>query len=157
MSGEKFWETKSLGDMDDRQWEALCDGCARCCLIKLEDEQDGTVYYTDVACALLDLGTCRCTDYTHRQERVSSCVRLSRDRIDDLWMMPPSCAYRRIAEGRGLPDWHHLISGDNQSVLRSGWSIQNMAASETSLPEEPDWEERLAEWPVLDAPATRGR
>lgn len=149
---ERFWETKRLDEMTEPEWEAICDGCARCCLAKLEDEDDGTVYYTDVACKLLDLELCRCRDYANRTSAVPGCIALSPQALDDLWMMPPSCSYRRLAEGRGLPDWHHLLSGDAQTVHAQDWSIKAAAIAETALPESVDLEDRLVEWPVLDEP-----
>lgn len=147
---DRFWETKTLTEMTRSQWEALCDGCAKCCLIKLEDEDDGQVYFTDVACALLDLNGCRCRDYPNRTKRVTACIKLSRDRIDDLWMMPPSCSYRRLHEGRGLPAWHHLISGDAQQVHAEGHSIAGRAFSETDIDDEAALEDRLVSWPALE-------
>lgn len=154
---ERFWETTSLAEMNDAQWEAVCDGCGRCCLIKLQDEEDDTVYYTDIACKLLDLSTCRCTRYAERQYLVGECIKLSKDRLGELWLMPPSCSYRRLAEGRGLPDWHHLLTGRPEAVLQSGFSLRDLAIRESDVPPDTDLEDRLVEWPVLDEPVIPGQ
>lgn len=155
MKAAKFWETKTLGEMSHDEWEAICDGCARCCLIKLEDCDDGTVYFTDIACKLLNVKTCRCTDYPKRVKRVPSCVQLSPERIADLWMMPPSCSYRRMAEGRGLADWHHLICGNRDEVHHQKWSVKEQVTSENLLLGDEDLEDRLVDWPVLDQPVAK--
>jgi len=147
---ERFWEHTALAEMTAEQWEALCDGCGKCCLIKLEDADDGQVYFTDVACRLLDLATCRCGDYANRTDRVPGCIRLSARQLDRLWLMPPSCSYRRLHEGRGLPDWHPLISGDRQRLHREGRSVAGRAVSEGGLEECADLEDRLVSWPALE-------
>lgn len=157
MSDQRFWETKRLDEMTHDEWEAICDGCARCCLVKLEDEDDGTVYYTDVACALLDLQVCRCGDYANRISRVPSCLTLSPSRLDDLWMMPTTCSYRRLAEGKQLPSWHHLIAGDAAEIHERGWSIRDRAISEQEIPADADLEDRLVDWPILNQAITPGR
>lgn len=145
-----FWLAKPLWAFTPEEWEAVCDGCAKCCLLKLEDEDEpDTVYFTDVACRLLDLATCRCTDYANRTARVPGCARLSPDRLDLLSMMPPSCAYRRLAEGRGLPDWHHLVAGDMQAIHAAGRSVHGRVISETEVDDE-TLEERLVDWVYLD-------
>lgn len=131
--------------MSDAEWESLCDGCGRCCLHKLEDEDTGRIYYTDVACRLLDIERCRCRHYVERIDHVPDCVILSRDNLDDLRWMPSTCAYRRLAEGRGLADWHPLVSGEPDSVVRAGISIRGRAVSETDV--SPDAiEERVIRW-----------
>ena len=131
--------------MTDAEWELLCDGCGRCCLHKLEDEDTGRVYYTDVACRLLDIERCRCRHYDERIDHVPDCVVLSRDNLDDLRWMPSTCAYRRLAEGRGLAHWHPLVSGEPDSVVRAGISIRGRAVSETEV--APDAiEERVIRW-----------
>ena len=112
----RFWENGNLAGLDRDQWEAICDGCGKCCLVKLEDEETGEVFYTDLRCRHLDEGNCRCTVYETRRQTVPACIELAPDRLEELWLMPPSCAYRRIAEGRGLPAWHHLVCGDRNLV-----------------------------------------
>jgi uncharacterized cysteine cluster protein YcgN (CxxCxxCC family) len=118
-----FWKTKSLTEMSLEEWESLCDGCGRCCLLKLEDEDTGTILFTDVACRLFDARTCRCRSYANRSEKVADCVRLTPDNIHEIKWMPPSCAYRRLTEGKDLPRWHPLVCGDPEEVVRSGASV----------------------------------
>ena len=111
MMDQPFWRTKALTDMTREEWESLCDGCARCCLVKLEDAHSGEISPTDVACRLLDLESCRCTNYPARMRLVSDCISLSTDNIDALSWLPPTCGYRLIAEGKDLYWWHPLVSG----------------------------------------------
>ena len=125
-----FWKRVPLAAMTPAQWESLCDGCGKCCLHKLEDADTGEVHYTNVACRLLDLGACRCSNYANRKRLVPDCVKLTPQKIDDLHWMPATCAYRLIADGRDLFDWHPLVSGDPQSVHRAGVSIRGRAITE---------------------------
>lgn len=148
MSNAPFWRRKSLAEMTREEWESLCDGCGRCCLIKLQDEDgDGAVDYTDVACRLLDLGTCRCTRYAERRRLVPGCVVLTPgDLLDRLPWMPSTCAYRLLHEGQDLPWWHPLVSGDPEDVHRAGISVRGRVVPETRVEEE-DLEGRIVEWP----------
>ena len=107
-----FWKTKTLEEMSNVEWESLCDGCARCCLEKLEDEDTGKIYFTHVSCKLLDAGLCTCKDYPNRSDKVPDCVRLTPENVRTLNWLPPSCGYRLVAEGRDLYWWHPLISGE---------------------------------------------
>jgi uncharacterized cysteine cluster protein YcgN (CxxCxxCC family) len=142
-----FWRRKSLAEMTSAEWESLCDGCGRCCLNKLEDEDTGRVYYTDVGCRLLDGTTCRCKDYEHRSDEVEDCVQLSPDNVATLKWLPPSCAYRLLAHGRDLYWWHPLVSGDPDSVHVAGVSVRGrVALSETEIDLE-DYEDRIVNWP----------
>lgn len=139
-----FYETKTLHEMTPEEWESLCDGCGKCCVVLLQDEDDDAVYRTNVACRLLDLKAVRCSDYANRHARVPSCVRLSADNIGDLHWMPDSCAYRLLYEGKPLPDWHPLKTGDPDSVARAGISVKGRLVSETQVADE-DLEDHIVE------------
>ena len=145
MSETKFWEAKSLKEMTRAEWESLCNGCARCCLHKLEDEADGEVYYTGVVCRYLDEGACQCTQYERRNELVPNCVWLTPDTAESFAWLPSTCAYRTLAERRPLADWHPLVSGDPMSVHRAGISVQGKCVSETHVPEDA-FEDYIIRW-----------
>ena len=115
-----FWRRKTLDEMTAREWESLCDGCGRCCLMKLEDEDDGTVYATDVGCRLLDRATCRCSDYANRKAKVPDCIKLTPKLARSLAWLPPTCAYRLVANRQDLPWWHPLVSGRPETVVEAG-------------------------------------
>lgn len=117
--------------MTHTEWESLCDGCGRCCLHKLEDDSDGRMYYTRVACELLDISSCRCKDYANRQKTVPDCIQLSVEQAHFFDWLPDTCAYRLLAEGESLPEWHPLITGDPQSVIDAGVSVRHVAISES--------------------------
>ncbi|MDA8232992.1 MAG: YcgN family cysteine cluster protein [Magnetospirillum sp.] len=126
-----FWRSKALAELTPREWESLCDGCGKCCLHKLEDaDADGVYYYTNVACRLLNLGTCRCKDYEGRRSHVPDCVQLTADAVAGLGWLPSSCAYRLLAEGKDLPWWHPLVSGDPETVHSAGISVRGRAIAE---------------------------
>jgi len=127
---ERFWETKSLHEMSRQEWESLCDGCGHCCLIKLEDEDTDEVFVTNVACRLLDIKTCRCRDYEQRVEKVASCLILAPDKPEYFKYLPETCAYRCLAEGRPVPDWHPLLSQQINAACAVGVSVQAYAVSE---------------------------
>lgn len=145
-----FWRRKRLAEMTVVEWESLCDGCAKCCLQKLGDEE-GNVYYTELSCNLLDGQTCRCTNYQNRHELVPECVWLTPEDLDEFDWLPPTCAYRRLAEGRDLPDWHPLKTGRSDSAIQAGYSVCGRSQPVGVIAEE-DWQEHLAEWPLEESP-----
>ena len=138
MTKKPFWETKSLSEMSPDEWESLCDGCGRCCLVRFEDEDTGEVVPTRAACRLFDIDLCRCKDYEHRRDFVPDCIKLTPHEVEHLTWMPTTCAYRRLNEGRGLAPWHPLISGDPASVERAGISVRGQVFSEDILEEVED-------------------
>jgi uncharacterized protein len=127
---QPFWRTVPLAAMTSAQWESLCDGCGKCCLHKLEDADTGDIHFTNVACHLLDLTSCRCANYPHRKKLVPDCVKLTPERIEQLRWMPQTCAYRLVAAGEDLPHWHPLVSGDPDSVHAAGISVRGRVISE---------------------------
>lgn len=127
---KKFWQIKSLRQLNRQEWEQLCDGCAKCCMHKLEDEDSGIIYSTNVVCQHLDIPQCRCRDYEHRSTLVPECVTLDQENLEQVYFMPATCAYRRLAEGKPLPVWHPLVSGSRNSVHDSGHSVRNKVISE---------------------------
>lgn len=144
----RFWETVPLRQMTGKEWEALCDGCGKCCLNKLEDEDTGEVALTCVACRLLDDSTCRCAQYDIRKQFVPECVVLTPDNLDEVaYWMPSTCAYRLLHEGRPLYPWHPLISGTADSVHAAGVSVRGWTVPEFEVPEE-EWEDYIIEEPT---------
>lgn len=138
----RFWELP-LAKLSSEEWEALCDGCGKCCLNKLEFEDTNELAFTRVACKLLDGETCRCMKYETRHRYVPECVTLSRDKIDDIaYWMPETCAYRLRYDNEPLPEWHYLISGSRESVHEAGQSVRGWTVSELDIPEE-DWEDYI--------------
>ncbi len=139
-----FWKEKTLEQMNSQEWENLCDRCAKCCLEKLEDEDTGEILYTNVACRLLDIETCNCSNYLQRQRFVYSCINLTPKKIATLPWLPSTCAYRLIFEGKDLPNWHPLITGDIHSTRKAGISCHGRIISERIVK---DLEAHICDWP----------
>src|ERR1051326_834351 len=143
-----FWRAKRPEQMTEAEWESLCDGCGRCCLVKLEEEETGKIFFTDVGCRMLDQETCRCRDYRHRTERVDDCVRLTPETIAEPGGLPPTCGYRLIAEGKDLYWGHPLVSGDPETVHQAGISVRGkVGASEVDVKDK-DLEDHIVSWPL---------
>jgi uncharacterized cysteine cluster protein YcgN (CxxCxxCC family) len=171
-SAAPFWK-KPLESLTRGQWEALCDGCGRCCLVKLEDEDDGRIHHTSIGCRLLDKKSCQCSDYVGRKAKVPDCIKLTPRRVREIPWLPPTCAYRLVAEGKDLPWWHYLVSGSRETVHKAGVSVRGrVAAMEDEVPFDDVldyivlWPERVpakAKAPPADdpetprPPASRGR
>ena len=135
-----FWKTKSLEDMSAAEWESLCDGCGKCCLSKLQDEDTDEIYWTSVGCRLFDQNTCRCANYAGRLKEVSDCVQLTPANVRTIKWLPSTCAYRLVAAGEDLAAWHPLVSGDGRSVHRAGISVRGkVTALETDLLDDEDY------------------
>jgi len=132
---QAFWKIKSLREMSRSEWESLCDGCGKCCLIKLIDELTDELHFTTVACRLLDCHTCQCGDYENREKLVPDCVVLSPRLVEELQWMPSTCAYRLIHEGKDLYWWHHLVSGRLDTVHEAGVSVRGRGISEREIPD----------------------
>ncbi|WP_396587071.1 YcgN family cysteine cluster protein [Bermanella sp. R86510] len=137
-----FWQTKTLKEMTQQEWESLCDGCAKCCLHKLEDEDTGEVFYTEMVCRYLDRDTCHCTEYERRQELVPHCVWLTPDDVEEFHWLPSTCAYRLVHEGKPLPKWHHLRSGDRKTIHKFNHSMRNKGIPDDKIPEN-EWEDHI--------------
>ena len=158
MTKAPFWQTKSLSEMNPTEWESLCDGCGLCCLVRFETDDDEVVIPTRVHCKLFDSEKCQCSNYGNRKMFVPDCIKLTIENIPNLHWMPLSCAYRRLSEGKTLPKWHHLVSGDRNSVHEAGVSIKGQTVSERSLetPEEAldylayDLLEDRSDWEAFD-------
>ena len=141
---DQFWKRKSLAEMNPAEWESLCDGCGLCCMHKVEDEDSGELFYTNLACKLLDTQTCRCTDYSNRAKLVTDCLKLPADTTEAFEWLPATCAYRLLAFGEELQDWHPLLSGDPNSVHDAGISVRGKVVSEN------DTDEWTVLWKVHD-------
>jgi uncharacterized protein len=145
---EPFWKTKTLAQMTQAEWESLCDGCARCCLNKLEDEDTGKLHFTDVGCRLLDGATCRCRDYPNRLGIVDDCVKLTPQALPEINWLPPSCGYRLVNEGKDLYWWHPLVSGDPETVHIAGVSVRGrMSGTEQEISDN-QLEDHIVRWPM---------
>lgn len=156
MQDKPFWETKPLAEMTKREFESICDGCARCCLSKIEDADTGVVHYTDVACKLLDAEACRCRDYGHRRRRVPDCLKITPKTAKTWKWLPPTCGYRLLAEGRKLYWWHPLVSGDPETVHIAGISVRGKTAGSEEDFSDDEMAHRLVAWPRQLPPAARG-
>ncbi len=140
-----FWKHYRLHELNPLEWEALCDGCGLCCLVKLEDEDTGKVVYTKVACQLLDCETGKCSNYEQRHRFVPDCIQLTADTVQQMYWLPQSCAYKRLAHGRPLPTWHYLNTGSRQSVIDAKKSVAGRCISEQSIHED-DLENHVVKW-----------
>ena len=143
LDSKPYWKTVPLTEMTREQWESLCDGCAKCCLQKLEDEDTGEIHFTNIVCDLLDLENCRCTHYSERSVLIPSCVTLTMADLEDPYWLPSTCAYRLLAEGQDLPQWHPLVSGSSRTVETSGNCIRGKVVRESDADE---WEFHLIDW-----------
>lgn len=142
----RYWETTALEDMTQQQWEALCDGCGKCCMSKLVDEDTDDIYFTTVACRLFDAESCRCMDYPNRQQKVSDCVQLTPANVREIAWLPQTCAYRLVAEGRPLYDWHPLLSGTPDTVHDASVSMRDrVTAHEQDMNSDEQYLEHLVE------------
>ena len=158
---ERFWEQKTLDQMTTQEWEALCDGCAKCCLNKFidDDDEEGPtavlhadeqVHYTNIACRYLNSHKCECTEYTQRTVLVPDCVKLTQDNLKDIFFMPNSCSYRRLHEGRGLPSWHPLLNNGKKSLMhKKQMSVRNKTISEDMVDME-KFEDYIVTWAIND-------
>lgn len=143
MHDHSFWQIQPLGTLNPEQWEALCDGCAKCCLHRLEDSESREIQFTNVCCRYLDTDSCRCTDYARRSDNVPDCVNVTLKVLEDPYWLPRTCAYRLLAEGKELPWWHPLVSGDPDTVIQSGNSVRGRVISEL---EADDLEQHMVDW-----------
>jgi uncharacterized cysteine cluster protein YcgN (CxxCxxCC family) len=160
---DRFWEVKQLKDMNEQEWESICDGCAKCCLHKFIDDeaaveatptahlQEGEkIHYTNIACGLLNTKSCSCSQYSERTKLVPSCVKLTKDNLDEIFFMPNSCSYRRLHEGRGLPSWHPLLNKGKKSAMhQAGMSVRGKIVFEHDVDLE-HFEDYIAIWPLQD-------
>ena len=153
---EPFWR-KPLEELSESEWESLCDGCGRCCLVKLEDEDTGDIYFTDVGCRLLNTEACNCCDYANRQKEVSDCIRLTPESVRTIPWLPPTCAYRLVREKRDLPWWHPLVSGRKETVVEAGVSVRGRVPLLEHEIEIDDLPSRIVAWPTKVPTKARGK
>lgn len=144
---EKFWEKKSLSEMTNTEWESLCDGCGKCCLNKIIDDDTEELHFTNVACYLLHTKSCQCRKYKQRFQLVPECVKVSIDEPDQFAWLPASCAYRRLSEGKTLPDWHPLLTGSQSAMHKGGHSVRGKIVSEAQIDPE-NLEDYIVLWPA---------
>lgn len=163
MTVERFWETKQLEEMNDSEWESLCDGCGKCCLHKFIDDEEieeaettdvinpgESVHYTNIVCSYLNTKSCSCTQYEKRTELVPECVKLTKDNLKDIFFMPPSCTYRRLHEGIGMPSWHPLLNrGKKTAMHKAGMSVRSKTIYEVDV-DLTQFEDYIALWPLED-------
>ena len=149
-----FWQ-KPLGELTKTEWESLCDGCGRCCLVKLEDEDTGKIHYTDIACRLFEAGSCQCSNYKNRKKIVPDCITLNKKNVHTIPWLPPTCAYKLRAQGKELHWWHHLISGSRQTVHSAGISVRGRVGILEDELEIDDYPSRIVRWPG-NAPKGKG-
>lgn len=143
MKVRPYWLTTPISEMSIDQWEGLCDGCAKCCLHKVEDDKAGIIYYTNVACILLDLASCRCKQYNERHHLVPECVKLTPETINEAYWLPSTCSYRLVSECKPLPNWHPLVSGDTNTVHKEGHSVLGKVVSQADAD---DLENHMTDW-----------
>ncbi len=136
---DPFWKRKTLAQMTREEWESLCDGCGKCCLNKIEDEESGDIFFTRASCRLLDLKTCRCSNYARRAEIVEDCVQLTPGNVKKIKWLPQTCAYRLVAEGKDLPSWHPLVCGDSKRLHRQKHSVRDFAINEDLVDDLEDY------------------
>ncbi|ACY84307.1 YcgN family cysteine cluster protein [Edwardsiella piscicida] len=145
MGTTPFWQEKTLEQMSDAEWEALCDGCGQCCLHKLQDEDTDEIYFTNVACNLLNIKTCQCRHYARRFEYEEDCIKLTRENLPTFEWLPPTCAYRLLSEGAPLPTWHPLRTGSKSAMHAARISVRYIAVRESEVS---DWEQHIMRQPL---------
>lgn len=145
-SAKPFWETKTLEQMTPAEWESLCDRCGRCCLVKLEDEDSGEIFRTDVACKLFDEASCSCASYAQRHKKVRDCLALTPESVREIKWLPGTCAYRLVLEGRPLADWHPLISGSSDTVHEAGISVRGLIGGTERNVKVRDYPDHIVHW-----------
>lgn len=145
---KQFWKNKSLFEMSHQEWESICDGCGKCCLQQLQDEDTGELVFTDVACDLFEQQSCRCTDYENRSQKVPNCMTMNKDNVFECAeFAPPSCSYRLLLQGDDLPEWHHLVSGDADMIHQTGNSVSGKVRLQREI-DQNEIEDYIVEWPL---------